>query len=163
MPPPDAAPQWPQTAPLKAALANAPAGAVLTAHTDGACSGNPGPGGWSAVFSVGGVVIAEASGSEGRTTNNRMELQGALEAVRRAPAGVALEIVTDSRNVIGWLSGGWKRKEPAIAALCGEFDAARAARVAVGGASVAFRHVMGHQGNALNERADKLATGAVKR
>ena len=92
-----------------------------------------------------------------------MELQAALEAVQRAPAGACLEIVTDSRNVIGWLSGGWKCKEPAIAALCGEIDAARAARAASAGGSVAFRHVMGHQGNVLNERADKLATGAVRR
>lgn len=90
MPPPEAVPESPQVAALGAALASVPDGGVLTAHTDGACSGNPGPGGWSVVFSVGGAVIAEACGS------------------------------------------------------------------------VAFRHVMGHQGDVLNERADKLATGAVK-
>ena len=160
---PEVAPKWPQTTALKAALANAPAGAVLTAHTDGACSGNPGPGGWAVVFSVGGVVVTEASGGVRQTTNNRMELQGAIEAVRRAPADAALEIVTDSRNVIGWLSGSFKRNKPAIVALGGEFDAAQAERMAEAGGGVTFTHVMGHQGNALNERADTLATGAIGR
>jgi ribonuclease HI len=164
---PVATPSGPESAPV--ATPSGPEGApaaptVLTAHTDGACSGNPGPGGWAVVFSRDGVVIDEASGGcGGWTTNNRAELMAVLEAVRRAPASASLEIVTDSRNVIGWLEGGWKRREPPIAALCEEIDAARAARTASAGGSVTFRHVMGHQGDALNERADRLATGARRR
>lgn len=142
-------------------LADVPAGAVLTAHTDGACSGNPGPGGWSVVFSHVEQVVAEFSGSAAASTSNRMELTAVLEAIRRAPAGMALEIATDSRNVIGWLAGGWKRNQPAIAALCAEIDATRDGLAAQGG-SVVFRHVRGHQGTVLNERADQLATGAIR-
>jgi ribonuclease HI len=164
---PVAAPSGPESANTAAldGLEGVPAApTVLTAHTDGACSGNPGPGGWAVVFSRDGVVIDEASGGcGGWTTNNRAELMAVLEAVRRAPASASLEIVTDSRNVIGWLEGGWKRREPPIAALCREIDAARAARTASAGGSVTFWHVMGHQGDVLNERADKLATGAIRR
>lgn len=90
------------------------AGGVLTAHTDGACSGNPGPGGWAVVFSRGGVVLSERAGSRvGATTSNQMELMAIREAVSRAPLDVDLEIVTDSQNAIGWLSLGWKRNKPA--------------------------------------------------
>ncbi len=86
-----------------------PAGTMLTAHTDGACSGNPGPGAWSVVFSVEGTIVAEFSGGDADTTSNRMELTAALEAIRRAPNTATLEIVTDSRLVVGWLSEGWRR------------------------------------------------------
>jgi hypothetical protein len=55
-------------------LVNLPASTVLTAHTDGACSGNPGPGGWSVVFSVAGAIVGEFAGCDADTTNNRMEL-----------------------------------------------------------------------------------------
>jgi hypothetical protein len=101
---------------------------VLVAHTDGACSGNPGPGGWSAVLSQNAKAVAEYSGHEANTTNNRMELTAVREAIRHAPRSVRLDIVTDSKNVIGWLSQGWKRKEPAVAALCAEIDTLRGGR-----------------------------------
>ena len=140
-----------------------PADTVLTAHTDGACSGNPGPGGWSVVFSVAGAVVGEFSGNNPDTTNNRMELTAVLEAIRRAPTAAALEIITDSQVVVGWLAKGWKRNNPGIAALCQEIDALRASRAAAGGGRVTFRHVRGHNGDPLNERADVLATGAIRR
>jgi ribonuclease HI len=92
-----------------------------------------------------------------------MELTAVREAIRQAPLGAALAITTDSKNVIGWLSQGWKRNDPAIAKLCGEIDALRLERAKAEGGAVTFHHVLGHQGNALNERADKLATGAIKR
>jgi ribonuclease HI len=140
-----------------------PASTVLTAHTDGACSGNPGPGGWSGVFSVAGAIVGEFSGNEGYTTSNRMELTAVLEAIQRAPLGASLGIVTDSANVVGWLARGWNRNNAAVAALCREIDTLHAERVAAGGGAVTFRHVRGHKGDALNERADKLATGAIRR
>jgi len=140
-----------------------PVGTALTAHTDGACSGNPGPGGWAVVFSVEGAVVDEFfDAAEGDTTNNQMELTAVREAITRAPVGVVVEIQTDSKNVIGWLDGGFKRNVTAIAALCGEIDALRATRSASGGGKVTFKHLLGHQGDTLNERADTLARGAIK-
>ena len=85
---------------------------ILVAHTDGACKGNPGPGGWAVVFSQGDKALVEYSGREANTTNNRMELTAVLEAIKHAPHTIRLDIVTDSKNVIGWLSQGWKRKSP---------------------------------------------------
>ncbi len=133
----------------------ASSGGLLVAHTDGACSGNPGPGGWAVVYSQGGVLIGELSGGSPATTNNRMELVAIQEALRQAPEGVDLQIITDSQNAIGWLSKGWKRKDPAIAALCQEIDQLMAAR------SCTFSHVLGHNGDVLNERADRLAVLAI--
>jgi ribonuclease HI len=144
-------------------LDDLPAGAIVTVHTDGACSGNPGPGGWGVVFSFEGFNLAEFSGSDDDTTNNKMELAAAREAIRRAPLMASLVVVTDSLNVIGWLSRGWKRNDAGIAAVCREIDTLRAERAAAGGGAVTFRHVKGHNGDALNERADTLATGAIKR
>jgi ribonuclease HI len=138
----------------------------LVAHTDGACSGNPGPGGWAVVFSQDGKVVRKHFGHEAVTTNNRMELTAIREAIRLAPPEARLEIATDSQNAIGWLSKGWKRNEPPIAAICREIDQLRAARAsAQNGAAtdISFRWVRGHDGDALNEMADRLATGAIRK
>lgn len=144
-------------------LADVPSGSALVAHADGACSGNPGPGGWGVVFSLDGTVVGEFCGSEAaETTNNRMELTAAREAIKRAPLGASIEIVTDSQNVIGWLASGWKRKDPTIARLCGEIDRLRSDRAERGGKAVTFSYVRGHNGDPLNERADQLATGAIR-
>ena len=118
------------------------------------------------MFSQGDKAIAEYSGSEANTKNNRMELTAVREAIRHAPPGVRLDIVTDSKNVIGWLSQGWKRNDPTIAALCAEIDTLRAGRgfdVNATDGGVQFSHVLGHQGDKFNERADLLATQARKR
>jgi ribonuclease HI len=151
-------PQLPESTPARAtATAISSAGGVLTAHTDGACSGNPGPGGWAVVFSQGGVVVSEHCGSADATANNQMELMAIREAVSRSPSDVDLEIVTDSQNAIGWLSLGWKRNKPAIAALCCEIEALTGKR----SGNVSYKHVRGHTGDSLNKRADKLATRAT--
>jgi ribonuclease HI len=132
---------------------------IVTAHTDGACSGNPGPGGWSVVYSAGGTILTTVAGSAADTTNNQMELTAVVEAIRHAPSHVALNIITDSKNVIGWVLGTYRRKNPDIAALCREIDTLRASRLA----PVTFQHVRGHKGDALNEMADGLATAAIRK
>ncbi len=135
-------------------------------HTDGACSGNPGPGGWGAVLRWGGQE-RELSGGEAATTNNRMELMAAiaaLEALNR-PADVVLW--TDSnylrQGITSWI-GGWKRngwrnaqKQPVKNRdLWERLDAARARH------RVDWRWLKGHAGHPLNERADELARAAVR-
>jgi ribonuclease HI len=145
------------------ALADIPTGSILTAHTDGACSGNPGPGAWSVVFSIDDRTVAEFTGSAAATTNNRMELTAVLEAIKRAPVGPDLVIATDSQNVIGWLTKGWKRNDAILTALSAKIDAAIAERTASEGGKVTFRHVLGHNSDPLNERADQLAKAAIRR
>jgi ribonuclease HI len=90
-----------------------------------------------------------------------MELAAVLEAIRRAPKGSHLEILTDSNLVIGWLSKGWKRNDPTIRTLCAEIDLLMAQRGPEG--AVSFRYVRGHRGDARNERADRLATEAIEK
>jgi ribonuclease HI len=97
------------------------------------------------------------------TTNSAMEQAAVREAIRRAPLGAALEILTDSKNVVGWLAEGWKRNNAIVAAMCREIDELRAERATAGGGRVTFRHVRGHNSNALNERADELANRAIRR
>ena len=117
------------------------------------------------MFSRNGEVVAEYSGGEANTTSNRMELTAVREAIRHAPSSIRLEIITDSNNVIGWLSKGWKRKEPTIVALCTEIDTLRTVRrLAVDdpNGAIRFCHVFGHQGDKLKRTADLLATEAIK-
>ncbi len=128
-------------------------------YTDGACSGNPGPGGWAYRLEWEGGA-EEGSGGEPHTTNNRMELVAVREAlraftVRRRP-GQGLRLYVDSRNVIGWLQEGWRRK--ANLDLFPEIDGLlRGLRGAV-----ELRHVRAHQDNAGNNRVDQLAVAAAR-
>jgi ribonuclease HI len=129
--------------------------------TDGACSGNPGPGGWGAILTYNGVE-KELSGGEAQTTNNRMELMAAiaaLEALKR-PCTVALH--TDSQylrqGITGWIHGwkknGWKtadRKPVKNAELWQRLEAA------LGRHKIEWKWVKGHAGDEMNERADALA------
>jgi ribonuclease HI len=138
----------------------------LFAYTDGACSGNPGPGGWGALLVAreGDRVTRERalSGGEAMTTNNRMELLAAISALEslRRPSGITM--VTDSqyvRNGVtswihGWKRNGWKtsaRKPVKNADLWQRLDAAQARH------DVRWEWVRGHAGHAWNERADELA------
>jgi ribonuclease HI len=138
----------------------------LIAHTDGACSGNPGPGGWAVVFSQDGKIVGQHTGHEPATTNNQMELIAIREAIRRSPAQCRLQIVTDSQLAIGWLCQKWKRKEPANAVICAEIDKLRASRASGTngqGGVVSFDYVKGHNGDPMNELADQLATSAIRK
>ncbi|WP_194743514.1 ribonuclease HI [Thermaurantiacus tibetensis] len=133
--------------------------------TDGACRGNPGPGGWAAILRA-GEVERELSGAERLTTNNRMELTAALEALRALtrPAEVLLE--TDSRYLVdgmtrwlqGWQRNGWKTadRKPVRNADLWQALAATAAPHCV-----RWVWVRGHAGHPLNERADRLANAAI--
>ncbi|WP_334145081.1 SLOG family protein [Rhabdothermincola sp.] len=131
-------------------------------YTDGACSGNPGPGGWAWAVPAGPY----ASGAEPRTTNQRMEITAALEAVRANPG--RLEVVSDSTYVVncfrdrwweGWLERGWKnsqRKPVANRDLWEPLVELVRAR-----GDVTFRWVKGHGGDPMNELVDRLAVEAA--
>ena len=129
----------------------------IEVYTDGSCLGNPGPGGW-AVILVHGDHERVLTGSEAHTTNNRMELQAVLEAMRALKQPCRVAICTDSQLVIGWLHQGWKRRKPELAAMCQEIEAF----VASGGHVLDFDWVRGHNGHGYNERVDRLARDAAR-
>ena len=140
--------------------------------TDGACSGNPGPGGWAAiVIGPGGGEPVELSGGDPDTTNNRMELTAALEGLRSLPDGSEVVIVTDSQLMLNsmtkWLPG-WKRKgwKTAAGQPVKNQDLLKALEAEVARhKKVRWHWVRGHQKGVehavLNDRADKLAVAAA--
>lgn len=141
---------------------------VIEIYTDGACSGNPGPGGWGALLRWNGHE-KEISGGETDTTNNRMEMMAvikALEAIKKEEAEV--HIHTDSKYVMqgvnewmeGWKARGWKtasKKPVKNQDLWERIDSL------INDHKVKFFWVKGHAGHPDNERADQLATGAITR
>jgi ribonuclease HI len=142
----------------------------LFAYTDGACSGNPGPGGWGALLVArdGAAVVRERElkGGEADTTNNRMELMAAIAALEALERASSLTVVTDSAYVKGgitaWLHGwkrnGWKtstRKPVKNEDLWRRLDAAAARH------DVTWKWVKGHAGHPENERADALARAGM--
>ncbi len=137
--------------------------ATTTVYTDGACPGNPGPGGWAWAIPGGPY----ASGAAARTTNQRMEIQAALEAVIALDG--PLDIVSDSTYVVncfrdrwweGWLARGWRnsQKKPVANRDLWEplIDAYRA-----DAGRLRFRWVKGHGGDAMNDLVDRLAVAAA--
>ena len=138
----------------------------LFAYTDGACSGNPGPGGWGVLLRAmeGDAVVKERalSGGEPATTNNRMELLAAIHALESLSRASRITVVTDSayvkNGVTGWIHGwkrnGWKtasKKPVKNAELWQRLDAVQARH------DVTWEWVKGHAGHPENERADELA------
>jgi len=130
-------------------------------HTDGACSGNPGPGGWGAILDYNGTR-KELFGGEADTTNNRMELRAAIEALNALKRACAVEMHVDSQYVKdgitkwihGWKKNGWKtadKKPVKNAELWQRLDAALATH------KISWHWVKGHAGHDDNERADELA------
>jgi ribonuclease HI len=135
-------------------------------HTDGACSGNPGPGGWGAVLTS-GRHRKELSGGETNTTNNRMELMAAIRALEALKRPSVVHLFTDSaylRNGItswihGWKRNGWltsERKPVKNVDLWQRLDQALARH------DVQWHWIRGHAGDTENERADKLARAAIR-
>ena len=136
-------------------------------YTDGACSGNPGPGGWGAVL-VYGQHEKELSGGDRNTTNNRMELTAVIESLRLLKEPCAVTLTTDSRYVVDGITKGWARswkrngwiksdKKPALNAelwdaLLGLLDVHQ----------VEFVWVKGHAGHPYNERCDRLAVAQTE-
>ncbi len=135
---------------------------TVTIYTDGACSGNPGPGGWGAILMY-GAHKRELSGGERQTTNNRMELTGVIEALRALKEPCTVELYSDSKYVIdalekgwarGWKARGWVKsdKKPALnpdlwEVLLGLCDYHK----------VNLHWVKGHASNPYNNRCDELA------
>lgn len=142
----------------------------LFAYTDGACSGNPGPGGWGVLLIArerGKIVrTRELSGGEAETTNNRMELLAAIAALEALTRASSITIITDSAYVKngvsqwihGWKKNGWKtaeRKPVKNVDLWQRLDTAQARH------RVAWEWIKGHAGHPENERADELARAGM--
>jgi len=139
----------------------------LRIYTDGACLGNPGPGGWAAILVRDGRC-EELGGREEHTTNNRMEMRAALEGLRRARSGEWVHIVTDSRYlhdgmsrwIHAWKRRGWRKAD-------GDEVLNRDLWEGLDGLSrvprrVTWEHVRGHSGHAWNERCDAIATAFAR-
>ena len=134
--------------------------------TDGACKGNPGPGGWGALLRK-GATEKEMSGAEPNTTNNRMEMTAAIESLSALKRACAVDLYTDSKYLIdgitkwlpGWQKRGWKTasKQPVknedLWRKLAELDAKH---------QIEWHWVKGHSGHAENERVDRLASDAAE-
>ncbi len=137
----------------------------ITIYTDGACSGNPGPGGWGAIL-IADHHRKELSGGEGTTTNNRMELMAAIAALEALRRPSIVTLFTDSRYVRdgisnwihGWRRNGWRtaaKKPVKNAELWQRLDQAQARH------EITWQWLKGHAGDPENERADELARSAI--
>lgn len=140
---------------------------VIRIWSDGACTGNPGPGGWGTIVEINGNRF-EYSGSSSHTTNNIMELTGALVGIQKTPEGSVIELTSDSQYLVkgmtewlqGWKKKGWKKgdgKEVLNKDLWKELDAEAAKR------TITWKWIKGHTGHPENERCDELARLAIRR
>lgn len=132
--------------------------------TDGASEGNPGPGGWGAVLVVDGDVVTEAMGSDGYTTNNKMELTAMIAGLKMLPEDAAVTVYTDSKLIVDtlndwapkWRANGWKKKSPGPIA---NLDLVKEALTLFEARpDVKVEWIRAHIGNRWNEYADSLAT-----
>jgi ribonuclease HI len=140
----------------------------VTIYTDGACSGNPGPGGWGAVMLY-GDHRREMSGAEDVTTNNRMELTAAVMAMKALKEPCIIKLHSDSAYLVNcfkqgwyknWIKNGWKnsKKQPVE-----NKDLWQELLALMDIHKIEFVKVKGHADNELNNRCDELATGAIRR
>ena len=137
----------------------------VTIYTDGACSGNPGPGGWGAIL-MHGETRKELSGGESETTNNRMELQAAIKALNALKRPCKVALYTDSvyvrdgitKWIKGWERNGWRTasKKPVKNA-----ELWQALQAALQPHDIDWHWVKGHAGHPENERADELARAGM--
>lgn len=140
----------------------------VTIYTDGACSGNPGPGGWGAVLQY-GAHEKELSGGDPQTTNNKMELTGVIEALRLLREPCEVDLYSDSKYVIdgitkgwakGWKARGWKKADKTPAKNPELWDALLEL---LEYHTVHFHWVKGHADNPQNNRCDELAVAAYQK
>jgi ribonuclease HI len=137
---------------------------LVTIYSDGACEGNPGPGGWAAVLQY-GEVQKEVFGGDIATTNNRMEITGAVEALKRLKEPCEVQMYTDSEYlkngaavwIFAWKRKNWRKGQKPIknADLWQELDKEASRH------KVTWNWVRGHSGNPLNERCDRLAVAEI--
>lgn len=134
-------------------------------YTDGACSGNPGPGGWGAIL-VSGDKERALSGGEAHTTNNRMEMMAAIEALRALKRACEVHLYTDSQYlrdgitqwIKRWRQNGWRTAEKKPVK---NSDLWQALEEAASRHQMHWHWVKGHAGHPMNERADALARAAI--
>jgi ribonuclease HI len=141
-------------------------------YADGACSGNPGPGGWAFILKhPGSGKVLEKSGGERETTNNRMELTAVIRGLEALNRPASVELVTDSMYVgkgltewlPKWKSDGWRRREGKRLVEIKNEDLWRRLDELLGRHKIKFTHVRGHAGHAENERCDALAVAAYQK
>lgn len=123
-------------------------------YTDGACSGNPGPGGWASII-INGDYIHKISGSDKSTTNNRMEIIAVIEGLKMVSEASKVEVITDSAYVVNTMTKGWKRNKNQD--LWGELDTLVSKR------DVKFTWVKGHASNQYNNECDKMAVSEYQK
>ena len=140
-------------------------------YTDGACSGNPGPGGWAFILHhLPTRKRTEASGGSSRTTNNRMELRAVMHGLERLKRPCAVHVVTDSEYVVrgmtewlpGWQRRGWKRRDGTRLRPVKNADLWKRIAEQMARHEVTCEHVFGHAGHKENERCDQLAVAAAQ-
>jgi ribonuclease HI len=144
---------------------------LVRLFTDGACSGNPGPGGWAYILKhpASGQTL-DASGAEAVTTNNRMELMGVIEGLASLKRPCRVELITDSQYVAKgisdwmprWKTQGWQRKEGGRLKPVMNVDLWQRVDELIARHQVRVTHVLGHNGHAENEACDRMAVAAYK-
>jgi ribonuclease HI len=153
------------------APANSAALPFVQLFTDGACSGNPGPGGWGYILRHPATgAEREGSGGSALTTNNQMELQAVIEGLAALKSKSRVELVTDSVYVAkgsaewlpGWKRNGWKRKEGGKLKPLKNEDLWRRLDELLSQHVVKFKVIKGHSGHPENERCDELAVAAAR-
>jgi ribonuclease HI len=144
---------------------------LVRLFTDGACSGNPGPGGWAFILVHPATGKSrDSSGAEPETTNNRMELMGVIEGLTSLKRPCQVELVTDSQYVAkgisewlpNWKRRGWQRKEQGQLKPVANVDLWQKIDSLVGVHNVRVTHVLGHRGHPENEACDRMAVAAYK-
>lgn len=156
-----------QNLPLAEVLRRYTGGPQTGVFTDGSCSGNPGPGGWGAVYVVDGDIVAERYGSEAQTTNNRMELTAIIAGLEMLEPDDAIDVYSDSQLVVNtltkwaanWEQAGWKRREGPVKNL----DLVqRAYALAKARPYARIQWIRAHDGSRWNEYADALSTAYLR-
>ncbi len=140
----------------------------VTIYTDGACSGNPGPGGWGAILKY-GAHEKELSGSEPSTTNNRMELMGVISALEALKEPCAVDLYSDSKYVVDGITKNWAKKWRANNWIKGDKTPAKNPELwgrllgLLEKHEVVFHWVKGHANNPYNNRCDEMAVAEYQK